>query len=179
MAARNTASAPSHAPEPMKPQVASPRYITIKRKATDEEKAKLKERMEYERARDRESVRGIFRFHECPGGLMSFWFKKYEKDDVERYDLFDGQVHEIPLGVAKHLNKNCWYPSYSHVPSASILGGNMADPVIQAAGSYIGHEMKVTQKKRRCSFQSLEFIDIDDITPVGVGATDIVTVETM
>lgn len=175
MAAKSTASAPSHATEPIKQTLGSPRYISIKRKATQDEKDKLADRMEYERARDREPVRGIFRFHECPGGVMSFWYKKYAKDDVERYDLVDGQVHEIPLGVAKHLNKNCWYPVYSHIPSSAVFGER--DPVVQAAGSYIGHEMKVTQKKRRVSFQSLEFIDLDDITPVGIGATDIVTVE--
>jgi hypothetical protein len=36
--------------------------------------------------------------------------------------------------------------------------------------------MKIGQKVRRCSFQSLEFVDIDDVTPVGT--PEIVTVET-
>lgn len=174
MAAKSTAPMPS---EPVKQTtpLGSPRYISIKRKATQEEKDNVKKRMEYERAKDSEIVRGIFQFHECPGGHMAFWYKKYEKDEVTRYDLFDGKVHEIPLGVAKHLNKNCWYPSYSYVPSSSIFGER--DPVVQAAGSFIGHEMKVTQKKHRCSFRSLEFIDIDDISLGGPGQTDIVSVE--
>ena len=59
-----------------------------------------------QRDRDREIVRGIFKFDEVPGGTMSFVYKKYREDPVERYSFVDGCAYSIPLGVAKHLNKN-------------------------------------------------------------------------
>lgn len=111
----------------------------------------------YQRDKDREMVKGIFRFHEAPGGGMSFIFKLYKEDQVERYDLTDGEVYTLPLGVARHLNKNGWYPVYEYMKDEQTHN-------IQRIG----------QKVRRFSFQSLEFIDMDDLRPEGKG---IITVE--
>lgn len=119
---------------------------------------KPKPNLKYMRDKDREMVRGKFIFHEVPGGMMSFVFKAYKEDPVERFDLVDGQIYSLPLGVAKHLNKNCWYPVHHYAQDES--------------GTAL---QKVGQKVRRCSFQSLEFVDIEDLTPEG--ATGIVTVE--
>lgn len=105
--------------------------------------------LQYQRDKDREKVRGIFRFHEVPGGTMSFCFKKYKGDPVERYDMIDGMTYSIPLGVAKHLNTNVWYPVHAYTLSE---GGTQT--------------MNVGRKVRRCSFQSLEFVDMDDL-PMG------------
>lgn len=126
---------------------------------TPSEKASKKEKinLEHQRDKDREMVKGIFRFHEVPGGSMSFIYAAYKGDQPERYDLFDGEQYTIPLGVARHLNKNCWYPVHTF---AQDEGGR--------------HGYKVGQKIRRCSFQSLEFVDIDDLTPEG---SSLVTVE--
>lgn len=115
--------------------------------------------LRYLRDKDREPVRGKFIFHEVPGGLMSFVYKAYKEDDIERFDLVDGEIYTLPLGVAKHLNKNCWYPVHAYAMDEN------GRPT-----------MKIGQKVRRCSFQSLEFVDIDDVTPVGT--PEIVTVET-
>jgi hypothetical protein len=70
--------------------------------------------------------------------------------------LFDGQIYTIPLGVAKHLNKNGWYPIYEYFKG---------EPGIQN----MGQNMRIGKKVRRYSFNSLEFVDIDDISPVGSG----------
>lgn len=113
------------------------------------------------REKDREKVRGIFRFHEVPGGLMEFSVKIYKDDLVETYRMVDGQIYTIPLGVAKHLNKNCWYPEYDYVKTEGENG--------------MHNVAKVTKKVRRCSFQSLEFVDIDELLP---GGDAILTVET-
>lgn len=94
--------------------------------------------------RDKEIVKGIFRFHEVPGGEMSFVFKKYRNDPVKKYTMKDGEVYSIPMGVARHLNTNCWYPSYNY------KSDEQGRPV-----------MTIGEKVRRCSFQSLEFVDID------------------
>lgn len=96
--------------------------------------------------RDRQKVKGIFRFYECQGGQLSFAFRAYKWDPIERFDLTDGEIYTIPLGVAKHLNKNGWYPEHSY------LMDETGRP-----------HMKIGQKKRRFGFQSLEFIDPAEI----------------
>jgi hypothetical protein len=122
-----------------------------------QEKDKPKKNLTYMRDKDREPVKGIFRFYEVPGGSMSFSYKAYKGDPVERFDLVDGGVYTLPLGVAKHLNKNGWYPVHSHM--------------VDENGKAV---MKIGQKIRRFGFQSLEFVDIEDLTEVGSG---IVTAE--
>jgi hypothetical protein len=133
------------------------------------EQIQPKQNMRYQRDKDKEKVRGIFRFNEVPGGAMEFVYKAYKGDDVERFLLVDGHTYEIPLGVAKHLNKNGWYPEYGYIQDSSgikTVGG--AIPTGQVHSSNL---MKVTKKVRRFSFQSLEFVDVDDLP------TDVVSVE--
>lgn len=120
-------------------------------------KKDVKFNAKYHRDKDRQIVKGIFRFHEVPGGSMSFVYRAYKEDPIERYDMVDGQIYSVPLGVARHLNKNCWYPEYEHFKNEETQN-------IQRVG----------KKVNRCSFQSLEFIDIDDMTPIG---QSLVTVE--
>lgn len=127
--------------------------ITPKKNVNAAEKKRINEQtMKYQRDKDREMVRGIFRFHEVPSGSMSFVYKAYKGDEVERYDMIDGQVYTVPLGVAKHINKNIWYPEYSYVTTEKVY-----------TGFGPGQAMKATRKVKRCSFQSLEFLDIDDV----------------
>jgi len=116
---------------------------TVKKEAT------ARPTLKYMRDKDRQMVRGKFIFHECPGGTASFPFHKYKEDPVERFDLTDGQIYTIPLGVAKHLNKNCAYPVHAYA--------------VDENGKPL---MKIGQMVRRMSFQSLEFVDDEDLTPV-------------
>ncbi|HVW99265.1 MAG TPA: hypothetical protein VHA52_02325 [Candidatus Babeliaceae bacterium] len=122
---------------------------------------KQKPNLHYLRDKDRQLVKGIFRFHEVPGGEMEFSFRGHKGDEVISYKgkddginqtpaMKDGQIYTVPLGVAKHLNKNLAYPIHGYAQDEN------GRPV-----------MKVTQMVRRCSFQSLEFMDIEDLTPVG------------
>ena len=115
--------------------------------------------LRYLRDKDREKVKGIFRFFECPGGTLMFSYRAYKEDNTENFSLHDGDVYTIPLGVAKHLNKNGWYPVHSYQ--------------LDETGRPI---MKIGQKVRRFGFQSLEFIDLDDLTPIGA---PLVTVESV
>lgn len=110
------------------------------------------------RDRDREMVRGRFQFHEVPGGTLKFPFRAYKSDPVETYELKDGEVYHLPLGVARHLNKDCWYPVHAY-----------------QLDEHNRPTQKVGQKVQRCSFQSLEFVDIEDLTPAG--ASGLVTIE--
>lgn len=123
---------------------------------TDKKKVNPKN-LNYQRTRDKQPVKGVFHFYEVPGGSMSFNFKKYKGDPVARYDLTDGQVYTLPLGVARHLNKNGTYPVHQYLKDES---GNVS--------------RKIGQKVRRFGFQSLEFMDIEDLPNK---AEQIVTVE--
>jgi hypothetical protein len=130
---------------------------TLQQDLTSQKKANLQQNLKYQHDKDREMVKGIFRFYEVPGGSMSFVIKMYKQDEVERYDLVDGQVYTIPLGVAKHLNKNGWYPEHEY-----------------KLDEYGKAVQRIGKKVRRFGFQSLEFVDIDELN---YGDKQIITVE--
>lgn len=135
--------------EPKSPiQAASEKAPTVS--AMDAKKESVKANLRYQRDKDREMVKGIFKFYEVEGGGMSFVYKAYKEDPVERFDFVDGQVYTIPLGVAKHLNRNGWYPVHQFLQDD--------------AGKTT---QKIGHKVRRFGFNSLEFVDIEDLTPIG------------
>lgn len=102
--------------------------------------------LEAKREEEAKMVRGVFRFHEVPGGCMEFMYRKYAGDPVQKYSMHDGEIYEVPLGVARHLNTNCWYPLYGHSDRAQQEVAGTAAQVVK-------------EKVRRCSFQSLDFIE--------------------
>lgn len=117
------------------------------------EKKETSKNIRYLRDKDKEMVRGIFRFHEVPGGTLSFAYRGYglKGESIQKIGpLVDGEVYTLPLGVARHLNKNLWYPEHSYAMDERGIP-----------------QYKVGRKIRRASFQSLEFVDIDDLTPEG------------
>lgn len=111
---------------------------------------KQKPNLKYLRDKYREPVKGIFRFYEVPGALMEFVYKEFKEDPVEKFSLVDGEVYTIPLGVARHLNKNGWYPVHAYAQDES--GKSL---------------QKIGTKVRRFGFQSLEFVDVEDLTQHG------------
>lgn len=125
-------------------------------RATREEMAK---QLKIERDKDRQMVKGVFKDYEVPGGCLEFCFKKYAEDPLEKYTMHDNQVYTIPLGVAKHLNGNTWYPIHEFTRDEN---GNPSQ--------------KISQKIRRFGFQSLEFMDIDNLEG---NINKIITVENM
>ena len=127
-------------------QTSTPKDLSNATKTEKKKSVNLK----YQRDKDREPVKGIFRFYEVPGGTLSFVYRAYKEDPVERFDLVDGQIHTIPLGVARHLNKNGKYPVHAYRQDEK---GNPA--------------MIIGKKVARFAFQSLEFIDIDDMSSTG------------
>ena len=118
--------------------------------AITEKKETKKINLKYQHDKDREPVKGIFRFYECPGAMLSFVYRAYKEDDVERFDLTDGQVYSIPRGVACHLNKSGRYPIHSYK--------------VNEDGSTSQH---IGKKVARYGFQSLEFVDISDTEATG------------
>jgi hypothetical protein len=127
-------------------EVAAQTTDYTKKPAKSDKKVNLK----YQHDKDREPVRGIFRFYECAGAPLSFVYKAYKEDDVERFDLTDGCIYTIPLGVARHLNKSGRYPIHAFKQDEA---GNVS--------SHIG------KKVARYGFQSLEFVDISDVEATG------------
>lgn len=108
------------------------------KKISLDEMKKMKEK-------DHKTVKGVFRCFEPRGGSISFSYKKYKGDPILKYTMVDGDTYEIPMMVAKHLTNDCWYPKHTHVLDAN------------------GHpSVDVGQKIQRCSFESLEFVDMDD-----------------
>ena len=123
----------------------------------------------WQRDKDREKVKGIFKFLEVPGGSLSFVYKAYKEDPVERFDLVDGEIYTLPLGVARHLNKNGWYPEYVYI--ANEKETQSAIPAAMGGGS-VPSTMRIGRKVQRFMFTSLEFVDIEDLNP-----SPLVTVE--
>ena len=105
---------------------------------------KMAEQLEAQRKEDRKLVRGKFIYHETPRGNIGFNFRSYKGDPLETYHMKDGEIYTIPKGVAKHLNKNCDYPTYNY------RNDEAGRPVVSVA-----------ERVRRCSFQSLEFVDLE------------------
>ena len=127
--------------------------------AQEERRRALQAQLAKQRDKDRELVKGRFKYYDCPGGEMKFSFKAYKGDPVAKYELIDGQVYSIPIGVARHLNKNCFYTIHKYA----------VDSDGKAAQS-------IGQKIQRCEFVPLEFVDIEDLSPAG---SNIVTVENL
>lgn len=87
------------------------------------------------------TVKGVFRCHEPRGGSVTLVWKEYKGDPIRRWTLKDGQEYDVPIGLAKHLNKNCGYAVHSH-----ILGAD-GNPLVDRQGKQVS----------RMNFESLEF----------------------
>ncbi len=93
---------------------------------------------------DSQMVKGIFRCFEPRGGQFTFSYKKYKQDPVMTFTMVDGSIYTIPRMIAKHLNNNCSYPVHAHSQDAN------------------GNSLPIVGKKvNRCSFESLEFSDLE------------------
>jgi hypothetical protein len=112
--------------------------------------------MEFLRDKHREKVKGIFKYDELPGGTLEFVFKEFKDDPTERYELRDGQVYSLPLGVVKHLKQNGWIPVNKHAMDEN------GRPSIELG-----------MKKKRFSFNVLDFIDIEELS----GPSELITVK--
>ena len=111
-------------------------------KAVDNKYTELQEKLKIKATEDGKMVRGFFRFYEVPGGSMKFAYRAYKNDPIKTYELEDGKLYTVPMGVAKHLNNDCWYPV--HALRKNEDGTN---------SRYVG------KRVQRCGFQSTDYID--------------------
>jgi hypothetical protein len=98
-----------------RPQYAATKYAVRTRSNTSQQtRDEMAKKLKIERDKDREMVKGVFKYYEVPGGMVGFCFKKYAEDPLEKFELYDNHVYTIPLGVAKHINSNTSYPVHAY-----------------------------------------------------------------
>ncbi len=110
---------------------------------------------EYMRKKDNELVTGVFQNHERPGGYISFPFYKYKGDHITIYEFWDGETKTIPRMVANHINTTMRTPIHSYLPGEKGTYGVHTD----FAGNMT---CKITGWKSRCSFNRIDFDDLDE-----------------
>lgn len=111
------------------------------------------------------TVKGRFKNYETPGGKVRIMVRKYP--DIEMFDkwMTDGEMYEIPLYVARHLNGvdvtakaiggkvgTCSYP----VHGFKSTDGNLSPSMIGDGGIPVPI-IGVAKRVRRYGFESLEF----------------------
>lgn len=128
----------------------------------EDSKARLRRLIEEET----KLVKGRFKNYESPGGSLPLFIKKYP--DIPPFDkvLFDGEMYEVPLYVARHLNgvdalaegcgrkiNTCAYPTHGFkwdpgkpMPQSTEGSGGIPVPIVGVA-----------KWNRRFGFESLEF----------------------
>lgn len=136
--------------------------MNVETKNTSKKFAKVKSSYPWEeqRIRDRKPVKGVFRFNEVPGGTLKFSYIKYKGDPLEKFEMKDGEVYTVPLGVAKHLRNSGWYPVHQYEVNE-----------VGAPSKRIG------QKVHRYTFEPLEFVNDEELNnPHHNKDKDIITV---
>ena len=107
---------------------------------------KRKKYFEWMRQRGKEKVKGIFRNFESPGNYLEFPFKKWPNDGTQTVHVMDGEKYEIERDIEEHLNTNCWYPQYEHLPGGKFINVPGEQPT----------NMRVGRKVRRFAFQVID-----------------------
>jgi len=87
-------------------------HLEKRKKLSEEERKKASEFVEAARQEESRLVKGIFKNHECPNGDATFSIRLYKGDPIRTYNLIDGQEYELPLGVARHINRQCRYKKH-------------------------------------------------------------------
>ena len=116
------------------------------------------------RDRDAEMVTGVFKNLENPAtnggrGSVVFSYKYYPGDENAIYELYDGERYTLPRGVARHLNNNCFYREYQHLPGEKGISGVRGG--VSADGRLHTNALQMARKVHRYAFHSLEYMDDD------------------
>ena len=83
---------------------------TIRHKAEHETDVKKRTKREEDFIKDEyhETVTGTIVNHEQPGNTIEFWFRGNGCPDITKFEFGDNTYVKMAVGVAEHLNKNCW-----------------------------------------------------------------------
>jgi len=88
---------------------------TKREKLSPEAKKKASEIVEAARKEDEKMVTGVFKNQESPGGDLTFAYRGYKGEPIRVYNLIDGESYTIPLGVARHINRQCKYKKSAYL----------------------------------------------------------------
>lgn len=126
----------------------------VKKISKAEAERQFKDKSEHES----EYVRGIFRNYENPGAGVDFFFRSnYLSRHIQKWELQDGILYEIPRAVARHINENCRYPVHEFRTDAN---GN--------------RHQHVSRHVNRFGFNSMENADISEPSSIIVESDRIV-----
>lgn len=128
----------------------------------EQNKAKLAKFIEMET----KTVKGRFRNYETPGGMQRIMIRKYPGIPAFDKMMYDNEIYEIPIYVARHLNgvditagggntkiNTCAYPTHGFIwekdrnaPASKLNDAGIPVPIIG-----------VEKWNRRFGFDSMEF----------------------
>lgn len=83
------------------------------------------------REEDHRMVTGVFRNIENPGVSEVITYKKYPGDPVFSKKMESGKAYQVPLMVAKHINKACRYEVHKHAVDESGKPHKAVGEVVQ------------------------------------------------
>ncbi len=86
--------------------------VSGKKTLTAEAKKKATELQESLRKEESRLVKGVFKNIEAPGGRVEMAVLLHKGDPIRVYTFEDNHEYEIPLGVARHINRNCQYKKH-------------------------------------------------------------------
>lgn len=105
-----------------------------KRKPLSVEKKKEAEAKTKElHAEESKLVKGVFKNLEAPGGKLEFAYRAFPQDPIRLYEFEDGGSYEVPVSVAKHINKTCNEKQHKWIVDAA---GNKTIDVIKGRQRY-------------------------------------------
>lgn len=85
------------------------------KKTKPDPKKDIKGWIKWMRDEESQKVKGVFRYLELKGGVLSFNYCAYEGDPLEILTYRDGETYEVTLGVARHLNRSGKVPVHERL----------------------------------------------------------------
>ena len=136
---------------PLRPGQEVKTQRVFKRRPVEKDVTKqTKEEVEYILDEYSEMVTGTIINHEQPGNPIEFWFRGNGCPDITQFEFADNSYVKLQVGVAEHINKNCWI-------------GKDRDGVNEDGKAII----EVGRKVRRYSFIPSGYFGSVDLRPVG------------
>lgn len=113
----------------------------LMKKMLEEKKAPIQP----QKQQQKNTLKGIFHWHEVPQGTMSFLLKTKRGENVKKYSLVDGQEYNLPIDVVCHLNDSGKYPVHRYTTGAD------GKP-----------HQGIGKMQKRFSYEITEFLDLSD-----------------
>ena len=139
------------------------RENTEKKKHTAGEAEKI---LADRKSKDATPVTIIFKNYETPGAPVTFGIKLHHGEEIDMYELYDGERYRLPLGVAKHLAQECYYKQYKHQPGEEHRGDQGVRVAPYARG------LNIDGKLRPVMYQSKKIYRYG-VIPLDFGATEL------